>query len=121
MNRAAHGRPKQEETGPDDRVWRALSDRSRRQILDLLRQRPMTTSELEGHFPFTRFAVMKHLRVLEEAKLITVERRGRERFNHLNPVPVVAILRRWIRPFELVQADRLLRLKAAVEDREEDR
>lgn len=104
-----------------DRVWKALGDRSRRQILDLLRERPMTTSELDRAFPFTRFAVMKHLNVLEEAKLITVQRQGRERFNHLNPVPVLAILRRWIRPFELVHSDRLLKLKAAVENQEEDR
>ncbi len=103
-----------------DRVWKALGDGSRRRILDLLRERPMTTSELDEEFPFTRFAVMKHLCLPEEAGLVAVRRQGRERFNHLNPVPILAILRRWIRPFELLHSDRLLQLKAAVENQEED-
>ncbi len=106
---------------PDDSpVWRALSDPSRRSMLDLLRRRPMTTGELCGFFDVTRYAVMKHLKVLEAAGLIVVERRGRERVNHLNPVPIQAIHRRWIRPFEQLGADRLLRLKTLVEDQKED-
>ncbi len=104
----------------DSPVWRALSDPSRRSLLDLLRQRPMTTGELCNFFEFSRFAVMKHLKVLETAGLIVVERRGRERLNHLNPVPIQAIYRRWIRPFEQLGADRLLRLKSIVEDSKED-
>ena len=99
----------------DDATWRALSDPSRRRILDLLRQRPATTGELSESFDFSRFAVMKHLKVLEQAGLILVERRGRERYNHLNAVPIQAIYRRWIRPFEALPADRLLQLKALVE------
>ena len=79
----------------------------------------MTTGELSEHFDTTRFAVMKHLGVLEGAGLVVVERRGRYRINHLNPVPIQAIYRRWIRPFERVGADRLLRLKAIVEATEE--
>lgn len=63
----------------------------------------------------SRFGVMKHLRVLEEAALILVERRGRERVNHLNPVPIQEIHRRWIRPFEATASDRLLRLKQVAE------
>ena len=74
----------------------------------------MTTGELCECFEFSRYAVMKHLNALELAGLIVVERRGRERLNHLNPVPIQAIHRRWIRPFEKIHADRLLRLRAAV-------
>lgn len=107
-------------TGSDDAVWRALSDPSRRSILDLLRERPMTTGELCGFFDFSRFAVMKHLKVLESAGLIVIERRGRERINHLNPIPIQAIHRRWIRPFEQLGADRMLRIKAIAEDHKEE-
>ncbi len=96
-------------------VWRALGDGSRRRILDLLRQGPMTTNELCAHFNVSRYAVMKHLKVLELASLVVAERRGRERFNHLNPLPIQQIYRRWIRPFEALPADRLLRLKRAAE------
>ncbi len=96
-------------------TWRALSDPSRRRILDLLRQRSMTTGELCRSFEFSRFAVMKHLKALEKGNLVVVERRGRERINHLNPVPIQAIYRRWIKPFERLNADRLLRLKGRIE------
>ena len=104
----------------DDRVWLALNDASRRRILDLLRKRPMTTGELCDYFDFTRFAVMKHLKVLVDGGLVLVERQGRERLNHLNPLPLQAIYRRWIQPFEKIPADRLLRIKALVERRNED-
>ena len=108
------------ESAVDDRVWTALADGSRRQILDLLRGGPLTTGELCGHFEVTRFAVMKHLKVLEGAGLVLVERRGRERRNHLNPVPLQAIYRRWIRPFERLPADRLLRIKQLAESLPKD-
>ncbi len=103
----------------DTLTWRALSDPSRRRILDLLRQRSMTTGELCRSFEFSRFAVMKHLKALEKGNLVVVERRGRERINHLNPVPIQAIYRRWIRPFERLNADRLLRLKGLIEANKE--
>lgn len=99
----------------DDAVWRALGDPTRRRILDLLRERARTTGELAEEFPVTRFAVMKHLAVLVDAGLVLVERRGRERFNHLNTVPIRAIYRRWMRPFEEHAADRLLELKDRAE------
>lgn len=102
-------------TEHDDPVWRALADPTRRRILDLLRLRPRTTGDLAAEFPVTRFAVMKHLSVLVAAGLVLVERRGRERFNHLNTVPIQAIYRRWIRPFEKHSADQLLRLKEHIE------
>ena len=60
---------------------------------------------------------MKHLTVLEEASLVRVERSGRERWNHLNPVPIQRLWRRWVLPFEAAAADRLLGLESAVERR----
>lgn len=104
-----------------DGVWGAMNDASRRKILDLLRSRSMTTGDLCRHFSFTRFAVMKHLKVLERAGLVFVERRGRERVNHLNPIPLQQIYRRWIRPFEQLPADRLLRLKHLVEEQQQEK
>lgn len=79
----------------------------------------MTTGELCEHFDFTRFAVMKHLKALQVAGLVLVERRGRERINHLNPVPLQAMYRRWIRPFETLPADRLLKLRSIAETKKE--
>jgi DNA-binding transcriptional ArsR family regulator len=100
----------------EDRVFKALADPTRRAILDLLRARPRTTGDLAARFDRTRFAVMKHLRVLAEARLVLVRRRGRERWNVLNPVPIRQLYRRWIRPFEAERADALLRLKQIVEE-----
>ena len=102
-------------TPKSDAVWKALADSTRRTILDELRRKPRTTGQLCTLFDMTRFGVMKHLRALEEAGLVLVERRGRERWNHLNPTPIREIYRRWIRPFEEQQADQLLRLKRVVE------
>ena len=99
----------------EDALWNALNDASRRKILDLLRERSMTTSELCEHFEFSRFAVMKHLNKLLDGGLVIIERRGRERINHLNPVPLQLMYRRWIRPFEQLPADRLLKLKSLAE------
>ncbi|MEO0996372.1 MAG: metalloregulator ArsR/SmtB family transcription factor [Pseudomonadota bacterium] len=101
----------------DAAVWAAMNDPSRRAILDLLRSRPMTTGELCSRFDVSRFAVMKHLKVLEQAALVLPERRGRSRLNHLNPVPLQRIYRRWIQPLEQLPADRLLQIKALAERR----
>jgi DNA-binding transcriptional ArsR family regulator len=103
----------------DDAVWRALSDPTRRAILDLLRERSRTTGDIAGHFEVTRYATMKHLTVLHEAGLIRIERRGRERLTHLNPTPIQRIYRRWIQPFEAAAADVVLRLQQHVEDQED--
>ena len=78
----------------------------------------MTTGELCTHFEFSRFAVMKHLKVLEQAELVLFERNGRERVNYLNPLPLQQIYRRWIKPLEQLPADRLLRLKSIAEKME---
>ena len=99
-----------------DKIWKALGDGTRRQILDVLAERPLTTGEIVSRFEhLCRTNVMKHLDVLVTANLVIVRRQGRTRWNHLNPVPIQAIYRRWIRPFDRLSANRLLRLKAAVE------
>jgi uncharacterized protein YndB with AHSA1/START domain/DNA-binding transcriptional ArsR family regulator len=99
-------------------VWKALADPTRRAILDLLRDRPRTTGELTGEFPqFTRFAVIKHLGVLQQADLVVVRPRGRERWNYLNGVPLRQAYERWMRPFADRWAASLLRLEEAVSDR----
>ncbi len=96
-------------------VWKALADPTRREILDLLRHRPRTTGELAEAFPSTRFAVMKHLEVLVEAGLVVSRKQGRERWNHLNATPLMAIYERWVRPYEALWAGGLLRLKELAE------
>ena len=98
----------------EDAVWKALADPTRRRLLDELRKKPCTTGQLCDLFAMTRFGVMKHLRVLEDAGLVLVERRGRERWNHLNPTPIREVYRRWIRPFEESAADHLIRLRQTV-------
>jgi DNA-binding transcriptional ArsR family regulator len=96
-------------------VWRALADPTRRAILDALRSGPRTTSALAEGFPTTRFAVMKHLAALVEAGLVTVERRGRERLNHLNPVLLQQTYERWVRPAAAPSAEVALRLAERAE------
>ncbi len=99
-----------------DRVFKALSSSVRRQILDDLRDQPLTTGTLCAHFPeLDRCTVMQHLKVLEEADLVTAVRRGRERWNHLNPLPIHAIHERWIGPHAAHAVAMLARLKADME------
>ncbi|MDQ3454591.1 MAG: metalloregulator ArsR/SmtB family transcription factor [Actinomycetota bacterium] len=103
-------------------VFRALSDPTRRRLLDVLRRGPATTGTLAASFPTTRFAVMKHLQVLVDAGLVTVERRGRERWNHLDPVPLRLLYERWLAPYAENLAVTALSLKRAAEqpDPQED-
>jgi len=101
-------------------VWRALADPIRRRMLDLLREGPMTTGALCKPFAVSRFAVMKHLDVLESAGLIVFRRAGRERWNHLNAVPIRRVYERWVRPYEETWATGLLRLQQLVEGHSED-
>ena len=80
-----------------DAIFKALADARRRRILDLLKNAPMTTGELCAAFPeLDRCTVMHHMRVLEAAELIIAQRKGRERWNHLNALPVKHIHDRWI-------------------------
>ena len=80
-----------------DRVFKALASHIRRQILDDLKDQPLTTGVLCSYFAdIDRCTVMQHLKVLEDAGLVIAERRGRERWNHLNALPIQAIHDRWI-------------------------
>lgn len=97
-------------------LWRALASPWRRRLLDLLRNGPATTGTLAGQIPeLSRFAVMQHLGVLADAGVVLVERRGRDRFNHLNPVPLREWYERWVLPLADTDAAALLRLKQTVE------
>lgn len=98
-----------------DPLWRALADPTRRKILDLLRQKPRTTGELADAFPTSRFAVMKHLSVLSQAGLVVSRRRWRERWNHLNAVPLQELYERWVKPYEAAWAAGLVNLKRRAE------
>jgi DNA-binding transcriptional ArsR family regulator/uncharacterized protein YndB with AHSA1/START domain len=102
-------------------VWKALSDPGRRAILDYLKERPRTTGELSDLFEVSRFAVMKNLALLERAGLVVVRRHGRERWNHLNAVPLQRIYERWLRPYEAHWAASLLQLKRNLESSSEER
>ena len=102
-----------------DPVWKALSDPTRRAVLDLLRQGPRTTTEIVDAFPhLTRFGVMKHLDVLREAGLIQTREEGRQRVNSLNVVPIRQIYERWVGKFEELWSSHLLRIKEIAENRE---
>jgi len=99
-----------------DAVWKALSDPTRRAILDLLRHGPRTTTEVVDTFPhLTRFGVMKHLDVLREAQLVNTREEGRQRLNSLNGVPIRQIYQRWVSRFDEFWARHLLRLKETIE------
>ena len=99
-----------------DRVFKALGHHVRRQILDDLRDQPLTTGALCAHFAeLDRCTVMQHLRVLEDAGLVIADRRGRERWNHLNPLPIHDIHERWIGPNAAGAVARLAELKRQLE------
>jgi DNA-binding transcriptional ArsR family regulator len=101
---------------PEPDLWRALASPWRRRLLDLLRDGPATTGALAGQIPqLSRFAVMQHLGVLADAGVVLVERRGRDRFNYLNPVPLREWYERWVQPLADADAAALLRLKRTVE------
>ena len=94
-----------------DRIFKALGHHVRRQILDDLRDQPLTTGTLVAHFPeLDRCTVMQHLGVLEKAGLIVVRREGRERWNHLDAVPIKRIHDRWIGEFTRAAVEMLDRL-----------
>jgi DNA-binding transcriptional ArsR family regulator len=101
----------------EDLVFKALADPTRRFLLDLLFQRDgRTLTELESELDMTRFGVMKHLRVLEDAGLVIARRSGREKLHFLNPIPIQVIHERWIDKYREHHASALLNLKAQLED-----
>jgi DNA-binding transcriptional ArsR family regulator len=100
----------------DDRVFKALADPTRRFLLDRLFERDgRTLTDLEHGLDMTRFGVMKHLRVLEDASLVVTRRRGREKLHFLNPVPIRLIHDRWIDKYRERRASALAELKAELE------
>jgi DNA-binding transcriptional ArsR family regulator len=100
----------------DDRVFKALADPTRRFLLDRLFARDgRTLTDLESELAMTRFGVMKHLRVLEDAGLVTTRRSGREKLHFLNPVPIRLIHDRWIDKYRERHAAALADLKSALE------
>jgi DNA-binding transcriptional ArsR family regulator len=101
----------------DDRVFKALADPTRRFLLDRLYERDgRTLTELESELEMTRFGVMKHLRVLEDAGLVVTIRSGREKLHFLNPVPIRLIHDRWIDKYRERQVSALTDLKQELED-----
>jgi uncharacterized protein YndB with AHSA1/START domain len=100
-----------------DEVFKALADPTRRSLLDeLFKQDGQTLSALELRLPMTRFGVMKHLRVLEDAKLVTTRRRGREKLHFLNPVPIRLVHDRWVSKYAEPWASALSGLKRDLEE-----
>ena len=97
-------------------VWKALADRTRRTILDILAERPHTTGELVARVDgLCRTAVMKHLDVLERAHLVLARREGRTRWNHINPLPIQEVCDRWVGRHVRPLASAAVRLKAVAE------
>jgi DNA-binding transcriptional ArsR family regulator len=100
----------------DNLVFKALADKTRRFLLDLLFEREgRTLSELESKVDMTRIGVMKHLRLLEEAGLVVTRRSGREKLHFLNPVPIRLIHDRWIDKYTEHHASALVNLKTNLE------
>ena len=100
----------------DDDVFKALADVSRRQILDRLREEGgLALSQLCDDHDMSRQAVSKHLAILEEANLVVVVRRGREKLHFLNPVPIHDIAMRWVGRFQTNHLEALHRLKQALQ------
>ena len=100
-----------------DAVFRALADPTRRSLLDqLFHKDGQTLSALEGRLPMTRFGVMKHLKQLEEARLVVTKRRGREKLHFLNPVPIRLVHDRWVSKYAEPWAAALSGLKNRLED-----
>ena len=101
----------------DDRVFKALADSTRRCLLDRLFERDgRTLTELESELEMTRFGVMKHLRVLEDAGLVVTQRSGREKLHFLNPVPIRLIHDRWIDKYTERHVSALVDLKTELEN-----
>ena len=111
-------RRRKTKNGPDDLdpVWKALSDPTRRAILDLLRQGSCTTTEIVERFSgLTRFGVMKHLAVLRDAGLVQDRWEGRRRINSLNVIPLRMIYERWVSGYQDLWAGKLTSLKRSLE------
>jgi uncharacterized protein YndB with AHSA1/START domain/DNA-binding transcriptional ArsR family regulator len=101
----------------EEHVFKALADHHRRNLLDLLYQNDgQTLGELCAHLPMTRYGVMKHLQVLEQAQLITTRKVGREKFHYLNPIPLQQVYDRWVSKYAQPFAHTLVQLKQKLEN-----
>jgi DNA-binding transcriptional ArsR family regulator len=101
----------------DDGVFKALADPTRRHLLDRLFERDgRTLTELESELEMSRFGVMKHLRVLEDAGLVVTRRQGREKLHYLNPVPIRLVHDRWIDKYTEHRVSALAELKTRLEE-----
>ena len=99
-----------------DPIWKALSDPTRREILDMLRDGPRQTTEIVEKFPqLSRFGAMKHLDVLRDAGFVNTRSEGRLRINSLNVTPIREILERWIGKYEAYWSHTLPRVKESTE------
>jgi DNA-binding transcriptional ArsR family regulator len=106
----------------DDLVFKALADPTRRFLLDLLFTRDgRTLGELEAEVEMTRFGVMKHLRLLEDAGLVVTRRSGREKLHFLDPVPIRMVHDRWIDKYTERHVAALVDLKNELESEDDDR
>src|SRR5882757_718793 len=102
----------------DDDVFKALADPTRRSLLDeLFKEDGQTLSALQQRLPMTRFGVMKHLKLLEEAGLVVTRRRGREKLHFLNVIPIRLIHDRWVSKYTEPWAAALSDLKHRLEDK----
>ena len=100
-----------------DSFWKALANAHRRNILDELREGPSTTGDLAERLPgISRFAVMQHLEVLADAGIVTVERRGRHRYNHINATALRTFYERWVNRYADVAATALTSLRSYLEE-----
>ncbi|HXL91834.1 MAG TPA: metalloregulator ArsR/SmtB family transcription factor [Streptosporangiaceae bacterium] len=105
------------EADDDGLVFKALADPTRRFLLDRLFERDgRTLTELEQDLDMTRFGVMKHLKILEDAGLVVTRKQGREKLHYLNPVPIRLIHDRWIDKYTERRVSALADLKAQLED-----
>lgn len=105
-------------TRRDDAIFKALGDGRRREMLDLLKEKPRTTGELCLRFrKLDRCTVMQHLTVLEKAGLVIVKRDGRQRWNYLNPLPIREMHDRWISGYAVGAVDLLARMRREMEEK----
>jgi len=103
----------------EDNVFKALASPTRRRLLDLIKDNPRTTGDLSARFPhLDRCTVMQHLRVLETAGLVIVRRQGRQRWNHLDPLPIKDLHDRWIGSYAAAAVDIPHSLKTDLERRD---
>ncbi len=97
-------------------IWKALADPTRRKLMDLIRESPKTTGDLvEGFKSIGRCAVMKHLSILENARLIIPKKEGKYRWNYINAIPLQEIYERWVKKYEAQWATNLIQLKELAE------